>query len=77
MTTLNDILNLMPYAALDFSFDAFIQVVDYSTGAHYRRDEYEEGLTLGGNPVLGSVETLLQMPVKCIEYINDQCVISI
>lgn len=77
MITLQDILNVMPYAALDFSFDAFIQVVSYETGAHYRKDEYEEGLTLGGNPVLGSVETLLHMPVQCIEYIDDQCVISI
>lgn len=75
MTTLNDLMNLMPYATLDFEFDSFIQIVDYSTNAHYRMSE--EGLTLGGNPALCSVERLMKMPVKCIEYIDDQCVISI
>lgn len=77
MTTLETIMNLMPYAALDFSFDAFIQITDYSTGAHYRRDKSEEGLLLGGHPVLCSMAQFMKLPVRCIEYINNQCVISI
>lgn len=75
MITLNALLAVMPYVALDFSFDAFVQVIDYNTGAHYRQDG--ENLLLGGNPVLCSVEKLMELPVKCIEYIDDQCVISI
>lgn len=75
MATLKNILDLMSYAALDFDFDSFIQIVDYSTGAHYRMNE--ESLLLGGNPVFCTVDDLLKLPVKCIEYIDDQCVISL
>lgn len=75
MTTLQTILDLIPYAAVDFSSDAFIQIEDYETCAHYRMNK--DGLTLGGNPVLCSMEQLMRLPVRCIEYINDQCVINI
>lgn len=77
MTTLETVMNLMSYTALDFSFNAFIQIADYSTGAHYRRDVNEEYLLLGGRPVLCSMAQFMQLPVRCIEYINNQCVISI
>lgn len=76
MTTLKNILDLMPYAALDFDFDSFVQIVDNYTGAHYRMNEKNE-LLLGGNPVLCSMDEFLKLPVKCIEYIDDQCVISL
>lgn len=75
MTTLNDLMNLMPYATLDFGSDSFIQVVDYSTNAHYRTNE--EGLTLGGNPIPCTAEELMKMPIKYIEYFGSQCIINI
>lgn len=75
MTNLKNILDLMPYATLDFSYDAFIQIVDYDTEAHYRQDG--ENILLGGNPVLCSMEQFMKLPVRCIEYIDDHCVISI
>lgn len=66
MTTLNELLKLMPYATCNLEEDAFIQVVNYDTGAHYR---FEDGmiLTLGGNVTPYSFETLLKAPVLRLE----------
>lgn len=36
MIKLKDLLALMPYAAVDFSEDAFIQIMDDEYGSHYR-----------------------------------------
>lgn len=66
MTTLNELLKLMPYATCGLEEDAFIQVVDYETGAHYR---FMDGkiLTLGDEIVPYSFESLLKAPVVCLE----------
>ena len=75
MITLNALLKLMPYTALTLDDDAFVQVIDHETGAHYRRLFNE--LVLGGDPVPTSDEELLGFEVTCIEYIYDKCVISV
>lgn len=36
MIKVKDLLALMPYAAVDFSEDAFIQILDDEYGSHYR-----------------------------------------
>lgn len=77
MITLETIMDLMPYTTLDFSFDSFIQIMDYSTNAHYRWNELENCLTLGGHPVLCSMADFMKLPIRYIEYIDDQCVISV
>lgn len=76
MITLKNVLDLMPNAILDFGLDSFIQATDYATGAHYRLSADGE-LMLGGNPVLCSITEFMKLPVRYIEFIDDQCVIGI
>lgn len=67
MITLNELLKRMPYATCGLEEDAFIQIVDHKTGAHYR---FLDGkiLTLGGEIVPYSFETLLKAEVVYLEY---------
>lgn len=67
MTTLNELLKLMPYATCGLEEDAFIQITDHETGAHYRFLDGEI-LTLGGEVVPYSFESLLKAEVTCLEY---------
>lgn len=66
MTTLNELLKLMPYATCGLEEDAFIQITDHETGAHYRFLDGEI-LTLGGEIVPYSFESLLKAEVTCLE----------
>ena len=65
MITLNELLKLMPYATCSLEDDAFIQIVDHETGAHYRFLDGEI-LTLGGEIVPYSFESLLKAEVTCL-----------
>lgn len=51
MIKLKDLLALMPYAAVDFSEDAFIQIMDDEYGSHYRLVDGK--LKVGGDFLIG------------------------
>lgn len=51
MIKLKDLLALMPYAAIDFSEDAFIQIMDDEYGSHYRLVDGK--LKVGGDFLIG------------------------
>lgn len=66
MITLNELLKRMPYATCGLEEDAFIQIVDHETSAHYRFLDGEI-LTLGGEIVPYSFESLLKAEVVYLE----------
>lgn len=68
MIKLKDLLALMPYAAVDFSRDAFIQITDHEYGSHYRLVDGE--LKVGGDFLLGretDPDKLMEHQVTMIE----------
>lgn len=67
MITLNELLKRMPYATCGLEEDAFIQIVNHETNAHYRFLDGEI-LTLGGEIVSYSFESLLKAEVVYLEY---------
>lgn len=68
MIKLKDLLAVMSYAAIDFSDDAFVQILDESTQAHYR---LVNGKLMVGGDFLPGYETdpdkLLEHQVSSIE----------
>lgn len=73
MTTLKNLLALMNHTVCDFSEDAFVQVLDHWTGAHYRRTA--DGIELGGELIALTEEEIMQSYVYSIDYENDHCMI--
>lgn len=68
MIKLKDLLALMPYAAVDFSEDAFIQIMDDEYGSHYRLVDGK--LKVGGDFLPGrpiSLSELYEREVAGIE----------
>ena len=49
-----------------FDHDSNIEVVNYKTGAHYRREDNGD-MTLGGDPIKADENFVLSLPVVCIE----------
>lgn len=59
MIKLKDLLALMPYAAVDFSEDAFIQIMDDEYGSHYRLVDGK--LKVGGDFLPGRPTSLPEL----------------
>lgn len=59
MIKLKDLLALMSYAAVDFSEDAFIQIMDDEYGSHYRLVDGK--LKVGGDFLPGRPTSLSEL----------------
>lgn len=70
MLTLGLQLTAFPESIIDLKEDTWIQIVDYSTCAHYRYSENEE-ILLGGNHTEMVWEDLLKRPVRSIWLSSD------
>lgn len=72
MIKLKDLLALMPYAAVDFSEDAFIQIMDDEYGSHYRLVDGK--LKVGGDFLPGretDLNKLMDHLVTLVELNNQ------
>ena len=70
MIKLKDLLALMSYAAIDFSEDAFIQILDDEYGSHYRFELADRKLKVGGDFLPGretDPDKLMEHQVTMIE----------
>lgn len=57
-----------------FDYDSNIEVVNYETGAHYRRAD-DGIMILGGDPIKADENFVLSLPVVCIEPAADSVLI--
>lgn len=57
-----------------FDYDSNIEVVNYETGAHYRRAD-DGIMTLGGDPIKTDENFVLSLSVVCIEPAADSVLI--
>lgn len=70
MTHLRDILYLMESYDISLAPESNIQVVDYETGAHFRRDWENYTIMLGGDYYCGSIYEVKELVVISMSLQN-------
>ena len=65
LAMVKNVLNKVDAMTL-FDYDSDVEVINYETGAHYRRED-NGVITLGGDPIKADENFVLSLPVVCIE----------
>ena len=65
LAMVKNVLNKVDAMTL-FDYDSNVEVINYETGAHYRRAD-DGIMTLGGDPIKADENFVLSLPVVCIE----------
>ena len=73
LAMIKNVLNKVDAMTL-FDYDSNVEVINYETGAHYRRDD-NGVMTLGGDPIKADENFVLSLQVVCIEPAADSVLI--